>query len=125
MDFRLEPAIADYLQTNGLAGDTDIISVAGAAKDVNDGSFGGIVASQIALSSKLHNISTILLMNHTDCGGYGGRSAFDNKEQEHAAHVRELASAAATLKAQYPDVTVKQVLANIDDEGSVTIEELA
>jgi carbonic anhydrase len=126
MDFRLEPSIAEYMKANGLNSDTDVISVAGAAKDINDDSFGGVVKSQLALSSKLHSINTIILMNHTDCGGYGGRAAFDNDiEKEHAAHVEELGKAAASLKEIYPDITVKQVLANIDDEGKVNIEEIA
>ena len=125
MDFRLESAIEEYMANNKLTNDTDVISIAGAAKDVNDQSMGGAVAGQLALSKKLHDINTIVLMNHTDCGGYGGRSAFESREAEWQNHVDALNGAAAILKATYPDVTIKKTIADINDDGSIEIKEVA
>ena len=124
MDFRLEPAIADYMKAHNLASDTDIISVAGAAKDINDQAFGDIVRGQLGLSKKLHDIQTIILMNHTDCGGYGGRSAFDSREAEWDHHVTQLNAASETLQAEFEGITVKKLIADIQDDGSVEIKEV-
>jgi hypothetical protein len=124
MDFRLESAIEAWLAEQNLVNDVDIISIAGAAKDLNDGSMGKAVEGQLALSKKLHDIGTIVLMNHTDCGGYGGRDAFESREAEWGHHVAELAKAAATLSETYPGVTIKQVIADIDGEA-VQIKEVA
>ncbi len=125
MDFRLESAIESYMSDNDLTNDTDVISIAGAAKDLNDGSMGGAVESQLSLSKKLHDINCITLMNHTDCGGYGGRDAFDSREAEWENHVEALKTAETYLKGTYPDVAIKKVIADIQDDGSVEIKEVA
>ncbi len=125
MDFRLQSAIADYIASEGLSNNVDIISIAGAAKDVNDQSMGDAVSGQLALSKKLHDVETIILMNHTDCGGYGGRAAFESVEAERTHHEAELASAAEKLAVVYPDVTIKKMLADIKDDGSVNIETIS
>lgn len=123
MDFRLGSAVRDYMKENDLYDDTDIIAVAGAAKDIaqEDGSY---VEDQVNLSKKLHNIGTIILMNHTDCGGYGGRDTFASREAEHAKHISDLQQAKAKLKAQFPDVKIKLLLADILDDGSVDIQDV-
>lgn len=120
IDFRLEDAIHDHLSKEGLSGDIDIISVAGAAKNLNDGTQ-TFVADQLALSHKLHATTTVYLMNHTDCGGYGGRAAFESREAEHAHHADELTRAKARIEKELPNVDVKLLLADIQDDGSVII----
>lgn len=124
MDFRLESAIEAYLSEKNLTDDVDVISIAGAAKDLNDGSMGGAVESQLGLSKKLHDIGTIILMNHTDCGGYGGRGAFESREAEWQNHVDALNGAQSYLKEAYPDVTIKKVIADIQNNGSIEIKEI-
>ena len=123
MDFRLGSAIRDYLNENSLYNDVDIISMAGAAKGLNSEPAGAL-EGQIDLSKRLHTINTVILMNHTDCGGYGGRGAFDSTEAEREHHLAELENAASRLKEKYPELTIKKVLADIKEDGSVNIEEL-
>lgn len=123
IDFRLGPAIRDYLDKNGLYGSIDIISVAGAAKDIaqtND----SFPQAQVSLSNKLHDTNTVILMNHTDCGGYGGRGAFSSKEEERETHLKDLKAAKEKVLAAHPDLTVKLALAVIEDDGSVNVEEI-
>ncbi|MCH8049361.1 hypothetical protein IH979_01475 [Patescibacteria group bacterium] len=62
IDFRLGSAIRDYLEKNNLYDDVDIISFAGAAKNINDEEEGP-VETQIDLSKRLHSINTVILMN--------------------------------------------------------------
>ena len=81
MDFRLGSAINEYMKNFELINDTDIISVAGAAKSIAQEE-NGFAEGQIDLSKKLHSIKKVILMNHTDCGGYGGRAAFESDEAE-------------------------------------------
>ncbi|MFA6130741.1 MAG: carbonic anhydrase [Patescibacteria group bacterium] len=122
MDFRLEKAIEKYLIEQNLVGTIDVISVAGAAKDLVAHPE-GFVATQIDLSKKLHESHTIILMNHTDCGGYGGRDALESDEAEHDFHLKELEKGKQIILAKYPDLTVKKVLAKIKGE-TVEFEEL-
>lgn len=123
IDFRLGSAIKNYMDSNGLYDDTDIISIAGAAKDLNvEGS--NVLEGQIDLSKSLHSINTVILMNHTDCGGYGGREAFESVEAERAHHEEELKRAKEKLISKYDDIKVKMVIADIKDDGSISIEEV-
>ena len=124
MDFRLGPAIRDYLNSNDLYGQIDIISVAGAAKDIAQIEEGD-VEGQVGLSKKLHEIGTVILMNHTDCGGYGGRAAFKSAEAEREVHLADMRTAKAKLLVKYPELNVKLILAVMSEEdGSVVMEEV-
>lgn len=123
IDFRLEPAIHDFLVSRGLAGDCDVISFAGATKGLaQDAS--SVLADQLKLSKKLHDIKTVVLMNHTDCGAYGGRAAFQDEEAERNHHRKDLAEAQRRVCDALEDVRVICALAIIEMDGSVHIEEL-
>ena len=123
MDFRLEPAIHGYLEEKGFSGDCDVISIAGAAKDLVDDS-NGFLANQIDLSVQLHSISSIILMNHTDCGGYGGSSKHEHSDAEYTFHIGQLHQAKSVLNDKYPDLSVQLALAAINNER-VDIQEVA
>jgi len=123
IDFRLGGAIRDYMNANNLYDDTDIISLAGAVKDLAQNE-NGYLEGQIDLSHQLHSTNTVILMNHTDCGGYGGRAAFENREAENAHHHSELKKGKEKILAKHPDITVKLALAHIEDDGSVRIEDI-
>jgi len=124
MDFRLGSAIRDHLADAGLYDDVDIISIAGAAKDIAQGE-GSYAEGQVDLSHKLHETKTVILMNHTDCGGYGGRAAFDSDEAERAQHEADLRAAREKLVAKHEGLEVKMALAVIGANGTVSIEEIA
>lgn len=123
MDFRLQKAIDQWMSKNNLAGDCDMISVAGAGKDivVNPD---GFVATQVDLSCKLHETKIVLLMHHTDCGAYGGHTAFSSLEDERAHHLDEMAKAEEVIKSRHPEVEVKKILTVINDDGSILIEDI-
>ncbi|MFH1246655.1 MAG: carbonic anhydrase [Candidatus Liptonbacteria bacterium] len=127
IDFRLGTAIKKYMEENNLLGDCDIVSAAGAAKDLaspaseSDRAF---ILRQIDISKRLHHTSKTILMNHTDCGAYGGRSVFASKEAEDAKHEEEMASAENLIKEKYPDMQVEKVLADISETGEITFRKI-
>lgn len=124
MDFRLGSALRDYLNENGLYNDVDIVSVAGAAKDIahNDEIGRPFLERQIGISKRLHGITRVILMHHTDCGAYGGRAAFDSDEEETARHADDMAAVEAWLIETYPDIAVDKRLARINTDGTILIE---
>src|SRR3989344_5369005 len=85
IDFRFGKAIKKYLEDKNLLGDIDIVSVAGAVKNNAD-----FLMKQIDISKRLHDIKEVILMNHTDCGAYGGRKAFGSAEDERNKHLSDL-----------------------------------
>lgn len=117
IDFRLGPSVKKWLEEQGLLGNCDIISVAGATKAMD------VPMAQLELSHKLHRTSKIILMNHTDCGAYGGRAAFDSDETETETHFKAMTKAKEALNAKLPGVEVRTVLARIGENGEVSFEE--
>ncbi|MFA5076400.1 MAG: carbonic anhydrase [Patescibacteria group bacterium] len=117
MDFRLQPAIRRWLEQQNLLGDCDVVSVAGACKDLDEG-VGDFIWKQIDISYRLHNMRQIILMNHTDCGAYGGRMPDDeNKHQEIMARTEKL------IASKYPDIKVKKVLVTVGEQGEIEWQE--
>lgn len=105
------------MEEQHLLGDSDIVSFAGAAKNINDESTRAFAMKQIELSKQLHGMTEVHLMNHMDCGAYGGHKAFTDQNAEHVFQVAELEKAAELVLKQFPDLTVVLWLADIQEEG--------
>lgn len=103
-------------------GDCDIVGIAGAAKCFDGGSDQETLMKQIKISSDLHKISKVILMNHTDCGAYGGRDAFTDRDEEDAAHKKALGHAKGVLASEFPHLEVKEYIAQIESDGGIHIE---
>lgn len=127
IDFRFMRGIREYLDACGFTGDSDIVSMAGAAKNLlesADPSSAATARLQIKLSHDLHGISRVILMNHLDCGAYGGRAAFASDEEEYSRHAEDLRSARASIVSEYPSTEVRLIIAKIDADGNVSFEEI-
>jgi len=128
MDFRFMKGIRGFLDQNNLTGDCDLVSIAGAMKSVSDPdapiSEKEFVLKQIGLSHDLHQIKHLILMHHLDCGAYGGSSAFESIEAEHERHLADLNKGRDILKAKYPELEIKLVLAKLDENADVSFEYL-
>ena len=125
IDFRFGKAIKKYLEDENLLGDVDIVSVAGAVKNLVDPKEQGDVefmTRQVEISSRLHQISQVILMNHTDCGAYGGSEAFENKNAEYEKHTNDIQKAKEIIIAKFPNLEVKKILAHISPEGQISFE---
>ena len=110
-------------QNNGIVNNCDIISVAGATKDLIEDPE-GFVATQIDISKRLHLIDTLIIMHHMDCGGYGGHSAFAGIEAEHAFQIEQMEKSKVILEGKYNGLKVVMALAEIDENNIVTIAEI-
>lgn len=127
IDFRFGSAIKQYLEENGLLGDCDIVSLAGAVKNIVSPANGAdreLVLRQIDISRRLHGISRVVLINHTDCGAYGGRAAFVDRPAENKKHAEDLAAAKNVILQKFPDLAVSLMLAQIEPDGAIRFEEL-
>lgn len=93
IDYRFVNATKEFLAKEGYAGQYDDVGMAGSVDNIvepSDTSDVEFVYRQIAIARKLHHITDVVLINHTDCGAYGGREAFLSDEEEHARHVKDL-----------------------------------
>jgi carbonic anhydrase len=123
MDFRLEPGLYEYLREAQLLHDIDIISIAGAAKNIADDPQ-GFVMRQIGLSVELHGIREVHLMHHSDCGAYGGSGKHASFEEEKAMHLGEMQKAKETILTAHPSLTVRLFLAVVEDNRLARVETL-
>ena len=101
IDFRFRKSLAQFLEAR--FGDSyDLISVAGGVKRlVVDPLENNFILEQIKISDKLHKPKVILLIQHEDCGAYGGSVAFGDFSTEQETQGQELEKAETLLKQQF------------------------
>lgn len=106
MDFRFKEATLEFLKRELDLVDLDVVALAGASKNVAAPSVSSdfeTATRQIELSSKLHEVKKIVLVDHVDCGAYGGSTAFETKDEERDAHVASLRKAKKILEEKFKD----------------------
>lgn len=124
MDFRFAKGLAQYVADQGLAGDADVVGWAGAGKAFLDAAGKDFALLQVELSHKLHGITEVHVINHIDCGAYGGSKTLGAYDQEHAFQLQELAKVQAVVRERFPQLTFVAHLAQLTD-GGVTVEKVA
>jgi len=117
-DHRFDLGFSKYLKRRGIL-NMDQIKVAGGAKCLaspeceHDREF---ILNQIRASIRLHQTKLVILMLHSDCGGYGGMSAFGNDARLEANHhEQELKAAAKYVQERIPGINVEAYF--VDFEG--------
>jgi carbonic anhydrase len=116
MDFRLTRDVESWLSDNNLTNDCDIISIAGAAKELVENP-NGFVFSQVELSINLHRAKKVFIMYHMDCGAYGGSAAFAGDKEEEAKYMDEMNKARDIISAKFPEIEILLTMAYIEDGG--------
>lgn len=127
IDFRFREAALDFIKREEDVKSFDVVEIGGAGKSLclpKDSEDFHFAIEQIDISHRLHNVKTIYIMHHADCGAYGGRSAFASLEEEHAHHLQELKKAKGVLQKKYPDVVIKKVLLNLSEDREKIIPEI-
>lgn len=112
MDFRfhreLDKMLEELFRDEGGLGDYDSPGVGGgASKAVVDDASRPVVFSAIDIGIEKHQISRVLIVDHIDCGAYGGSSRFGSPEEEEKFHSGELKKAAVIIKKRYPQLEIK------------------
>ena len=103
IDFRFRKALGEFL--NSKFGDSyDLVSVAGGVKRlISDPLENNFIVEQLKISNVLHKPNTIVLIQHEDCGAYGGSRSFKTFEDEFDHQKQELHKAAVLLKERFPE----------------------
>ncbi|HAS51819.1 MAG TPA: hypothetical protein DCS21_08805 [Gammaproteobacteria bacterium] len=120
MDYRLIDDIAKYMDSRGLTDQYDHVILAGAAlgaltKNFKD--WNKTFWDHLKVSIDLHQINSVILMDHRDCGAYKVILKADFakdallEERVHGKHLRELAQA---IRKRYPKLEIEMLLMNLD-----------
>lgn len=124
IDFRFQAMINEFLEQEGLLGEADIISIAGAAHDLATPlcqESRDYVMGQINASISLHHPNKVILIDHQDCGMYNlsGKIpqglALGEDIQKHRPY---LETAKQRIQGTFHHIEVELVFAGLD--GSFT-----
>lgn len=100
-DDRFTPALNEFAKAKDYQ-HYDLVRIAGSIKALSSPdkeSDRAYVLKQIEISLKLHRTPRVVLMNHSDCGAYGGLKSFENDEaKEKEEHAKELSMAKEFLQ---------------------------
>lgn len=111
-----------YLERKNLAGNYDLVCVAGSTKELArplDEKVRAYLLKCISVSYNLHQARELIMIHHTDCGAYGGRKAFTSDWEERETHVGDMKKSAEIIKASFGEFEIKKVYAKILEEGIV------
>lgn len=124
MDFRLQKSLVNNLPAAANILSFDLVSQAGAVKPLLVPETRQVILDQVELSKQLHQIKKVILVNHTDCGAYGGSNAFSSFEEEIRVLTEDLKRAADLVKEHQPSLEVVNYLAVLysKDEKNWQIE---
>src|SRR3989338_11290265 len=122
-DGRLQRAILDYAESFGGLSDP-VPAPGGVKKFLEDEAYRSKMLEDIAVYLQLHHQSVILVLQHEDCGAYGGKQAFAGDSAEKEFHKQELKRAALLLQERFSDKRI--VMGFISLDGVVEVfEDLA
>ncbi len=116
IDFRFRKILNEYLMRRFPEG-YDLISVAGGVKRLlEDPVENNFVLEQLQISHRLHSSKTIVLIQHEDCGAYGGSKEFENLAREQQFQQEQLAKARAFLKERFSECDIETSLVFLSGE---------
>jgi len=124
IDYRFRPIISKWIAEH-LGDQADLIAVAGAAKTLNDAASCDYIESLIKIARDLHGVTTIHLLNHMDCGAYGGSTQHASERAEQHFHAEQCTLAAEKLSHCFPGVTVRRYIVDFTGVHPVEAEEKA
>ena len=119
IDFRFWRETLEYVEKELGLKSFDFPSLPGAAKAINDcASDDDIAMKCVSVPRDLHHAKKLVIVNHQDCGAYGGSQVFNgDSEAEQKFHEEELRKAKTKILAKYSDLQVILIYAKLADNG--------
>lgn len=127
IDFRFHDKLNQWLNDKGLKDNADQVKIAGGVlsiikpTEMRDRDF---LLHQLGISVSLHEIKQVYLINHEDCGAYGGKKSFASDAEELEKHIIDMRDAKKIILEKFPQLEVKLIFATIkypDEHGTPEI----
>lgn len=114
IDFRFWRETLEYAEKELGLECFDFPSLPGGAKAINEDN--KLALGCISVPCDLHHVKKIVIVNHQDCGAYGGSSKFNGDDAaEQKFHEAELRKAKEKIAAKYGDKEIILVYARLVD----------
>lgn len=118
IDFRFWRETVKFVEDELGIKSFDFPSLPGAAKAVNECAEDDIALQCVSVPCGLHHVKKIVIINHQDCGAYGGSKEFNGDQTaEQKFHSAELKKAGEKLASKYPDKQIILIYAKLVDNG--------
>lgn len=120
MDFRLMDDIERYMAGRGLRDKYDHVILAGASLGAITDRFPAwnkTFWEHLDIAIKLHNIHTVMIMDHRDCGAYKvilGEAHAKDPKTEKDSHSAQLKKLRGMITGKYPKLKVETLLMGLD-----------
>ena len=120
MDFRLMDDIERYMAGRGLRDKYDHVILAGASLGAITDRFPAwnkTFWEHLDIAIKLHNIHTVMIMDHRDCGAYKvilGEAHAKDPKTEKDTHSAQLKKLRGMITGKYPKLKVETLLMGLD-----------
>lgn len=117
VDFRFQETVHDFLIKQGIKGQYDLVCLAGASKNIVDPTKScdfETLFHELRICSDLHKTQEFWIIDHEDCGAYGGSSAFGSYENELKVHRDNLAKSREIVKEEFPQLEFKTFFARLN-----------
>jgi len=118
IDFRFWRETLEYIEKELNIKSFDFPSLPGAAKALNQCAENDIAMQCVSVPCDLHHVKKLVIVNHQDCGAYGGSKIFNGDEAaEENFHKQELEKAKAKVLTKYPGLEVILVYVKLANAG--------
>ena len=126
MDFRFWKATVNFVQNTLGIYDFDLVTHAGAAKVLAEKETDSIdiLEKHIVLAKKLHKIRMVVIVNHQDCGAYGGSGKFKNENDESDHHSKHIKSGIELLQKKHKDLKYTGLYAYFNRFGGIDFKRI-
>ena len=117
IDFRFWRETVEFVEHELGIKTCDFPSIPGSAKTISELAEGvNLAMACIGVPINLHHAKKVVIVNHEDCGAYGGSANFKgDSKAEQAFHEQELFNARNKLVETYPDKEYILVYAKLTD----------
>jgi hypothetical protein len=126
IDFRFRKGLNKFLEEELNLHSVDIKSDGGGVKKIVEG---GLIREWIfanfQIAFDLHAVDRVILINHQDCGAYGGSKSFLGLEDEMAKQEIQLRHGVSVVRAKFPDKNIEAYLAILSPENEVSFKKVA
>jgi carbonic anhydrase len=122
IDYRFWPQALPLLRKK--YGEFDLIQLAGASKNlasplVKENKT--TLLENIKISIQLHSSERIILVNHIDCGAYGGSKNFTSEKAEIGFHKKEMEKAKKIILMKFPRISINTELLILDADRKIKL----
>lgn len=117
VDWRFHDSLNQWAKGRFGANGYDVCHVAGGAGSFLNPQAADFMLWQLDLVLEKHGVQHVVLVNHLDCGAYGGRAAFSDDQAERRRHIGDLKQIAELVNGRHPHLQVTTLLHQVD--GSI------